>query len=101
MKRLILPAVIALGLVCVGQAQAAVETYTVDLNGYAVIGFVGNTPEEFARAQQQANSWELQRHLLLKPQSIKAVAVDRTEGSAMSQVQLRQAIIQTALAKGP
>ncbi|WP_199098488.1 hypothetical protein [Dyella sp. ASV21] len=96
MKRLILPVVIALGLLCVGQANAAVETYMIDLNGYAVIGFVGNTPEEFARAQQQANSWELQRHLLLKPQSIKAVAVDRSEGSAMSQVDVHSSIISVA-----
>jgi hypothetical protein len=102
MKRIILPAVVAVfALACIGQAQAAVETYTVDLNGYAVIGFVGSTPEEYARAQQQANSWEVQRHLMLKPQSIKAVAIDQSNGVALNQTQLREAIVQAALAKVP
>lgn len=101
MKRLILPAVIALGLACVGQASAAVETYTVDLNGYAVVGFVGHSPDDFARAQQLANGWERERHLMLKPQSIKAVAIDQSQGAALSQAQLQQAIVDAALAKSP
>ncbi|WP_430390581.1 hypothetical protein [Dyella sp. 20L07] len=101
MKRLILPAVIALGLVCAGQASAEVETYTVDMNGYAVIGFVGNSPADFALAQRDASSWEAQRHLMLKPQSIKAVAIDESQGVAMSQTELKNAIINAALAKGP
>jgi hypothetical protein len=100
MKRLILPAFIALGLAVAGTASATVETYTVDLNGYAVIGFVGNSAEDYARAQQQANAWERERHLMLKPQSIKAVAIDESQG-ALSDVQLRQAIIAASLAKGP
>jgi len=102
MKRLILPAVAALGLACFhGQAHAAVETYQVNLNGYAVVGFVGSTPEEFALAQRQANRWEMQRHLMLKPQSIKAVAIDQSKGLALNQEQLRQAIVSAALAKVP
>nr|WP_199045221.1 hypothetical protein [Dyella sp. ASV24] len=102
MKRFILTAVVAaVGLACIGQAQATVETYTVDLNGYAVIGFVGSTPDDYARAQQQASSWELQRHLMLKPQSIKAVAIDESQGVALNQAQLRDAIVQAALAKTP
>ena len=101
MKRLIIPTVIALGLVCVGQANAAVETYTVDLNGYAVMGFVGSTPEEFALAQQKASGWETQRHLMLKPQSIKAVAIDQSNRTAMTKSELRSAIIAAAQAKSP
>lgn len=102
MKRMILTSVVAaIGLACIGQAQAAVETYTVDLNGYAVIGFVGSTPEDFARAQQQANSWELQRRLMLKPQSIKAVAIDQSQGVALNDAQLHEAIVKAALAKTP
>jgi hypothetical protein len=101
MKRLILPAVIALGLVFASTASAAVETYTVDLNGYAVIGFVGHSPEDFARAQQQAQGWERERHLMLKPQTIKAVAIDQSEGAALSEAQLKQAIVAAALAKRP
>jgi len=102
MKRFILTAIVAaVGLACVGQAQATVETYTVDLNGYAVIGFVGSTPEDYAHAQQQANSWELQRHLMLKPQSIKAVAIDESQGVAYNDAQLRAAIVKAALAKTP
>lgn len=101
MKRLILPAVIALGLACVGQASAAVETYTVDLNGYAVVGFVGHSPEDFARAQQLANGWERERHLMLKPQSIKAVAIDQSQGAALGRAGLQQAMVDAALAKGP
>ncbi|WP_114238359.1 hypothetical protein [Dyella sp. C9] len=100
MKRLIFPAVIALGLACAGQAYA-VETYTVDLNGYAVVGFVGNSPEDFALAQRQADNWEIQRHLMLKPQSMKAVAINQSEGTAMSNAELRNAILTAALAKGP
>lgn len=101
MKRLIIPAVIALGIACVGQANAAVESYTVDMNGYAVIGFVGSTPEDFALAKLQASNWETQRHLMLKPQSIKAVAIDESQGVAMSQTELRNAILTAALAKTP
>jgi len=102
MKRMIIPAAVAVvALAWVGQAQASVETYTVDMNGYAVIGFVGNTPADFARAQQQANGWETQRHLMLKPQSIKAVAIDQSQGVALNQAQLREAIVQAALAKTP
>jgi len=102
MKRMILPAVVAaLGFACIGSAHAAVETYMVNMNNYAVIGFVGNTPADFARAQQRADSWETQRHLMLKPQSIKAVAIDQSQGVAFNQVQLREAIVQAALAKTP
>jgi hypothetical protein len=102
MKRMILPAVVvALGFACIGAAHATVETYTVDMNGYAVIGFVGSTPEDYARAQQQANGWETQRHLMLKPQSIKAVAIDQSQGVALNKEQLREAIVQAALAKTP
>jgi hypothetical protein len=101
MKRLIIPAVIALGFACVSQANASVETYTVDMNGYAVIGFVGTTPEDFVLAQHQAKGWETQRHLLLKPQSIKAVAIDESQGVAMSQADLKHAIVAAALAKTP
>ena len=102
MKRTMLTAVVAaVGIACVSQAQAAVETYTVDLNGYAVVGFVGNSPEDYARAQQQANNWEVQRHLMLKPQSMKAVAIDESQGVALNQAQLRDAIVQAALAKTP
>ncbi|MHA6203059.1 hypothetical protein ACXU4B_01380 [Dyella soli] len=101
MKRLIIPAVVALGFACIGQANAAVETYTVDLNGYAIVGFVGSTPEDFARAQQQANGWEVQRHLMLKPQSMKAVAINQSENTAMTRDELRSAIIAAALAKVP
>jgi hypothetical protein len=100
MKRLIIPVVIALGIACAGQASA-VETYTVDMNGYAVIGFVGNSPEDFALAQRQASSWEAERHLMLKPQSIKAVAINQSEGVAMTQADLRKAIVAAALAKSP
>ena len=99
MKRLILSAVVAFGLACVGQASAAVETYTVDLNGYAVVGFVGNTPADFALAQRQASGWETQRHLMLKPQSMKAVAIDQSKGVAMSRAQLNHAIAVAAFAK--
>jgi|GEM_PF-1003877 len=102
MKRMILTSVVAaVGLACIGQAQATVETYTVDLNGYAVIGFVGSTSADYARAQQQAKSWELQRHLMLKPQSIKAVAIDQSEGVALNDAQMRDAIVKAALAKTP
>jgi len=102
MKRIILPAVVAVfALAWIGQAQATVETYTVDFNGYAVVGFVSSTPEDYARAQQQANGWETQRHLMLKPQSIKAVAIDQSQGVALNQEQLRAAIVQAALAKTP
>lgn len=101
MKRSILPAIIVLGLAFAGTASAAVETYTVDLNGYAVIGFVGHTPEDFARAQQQANGWERERHLMLQPQTIKAVAIDESQGVALNDTQLKQAIVAAALAKGP
>jgi hypothetical protein len=102
MKRTIIPvAVAAFAFAWISQAQAAVETYTVDMNGYAVIGFVGSTPEDYARAQQQANGWETQRHLMLKPQSIKAVAIDQSSGVALNQTQLRAAIVQAALAKTP
>lgn len=102
MKRMILATVVAaVGFAGMGAAHAAVESYTVSMNGYAVIGFVGSTPAEFARAQQQANSWEMQRHLMLKPQSIKAVAIDQSQGVALNQAQLRDAIVQAALAKTP
>jgi hypothetical protein len=97
MKRLIIPAVIAFGVVCVAQAHAAVETYTVDMSGgYAVVGFVGTTPADFALAQQQANGWETQRHLMLKPQSMKAVAIDESQGVALSPTELRNAIVAAA-----
>lgn len=101
MKRLIIPTVIAIGAACIiGQAQAAVETYTVDMaGGYAVVGFVGTTPEDFALAQQQANGWETQRHLMLKPQSMKAVAIDQSQGVALSPTDLRNAIVAAAQTK--
>lgn len=101
MKRLITPVLITMGLACVGQASAAVETYTVDLAGYAVVGFVGHTPEDFARAQQLANGWERERHLMLKPQSIMAVAIDQSQGAAVSQAPLHQTTVSPALAKTP
>jgi hypothetical protein len=100
MKRLIIPVVAVLGFACM-QAHAAVETYTVDLAGYAIVGFVGTTPEDFARAQHEAANWETQRHLTLKPQSMKAVAIDESQGVALNDTQLRQAIVQAALAKTP
>ncbi|WP_130618386.1 hypothetical protein [Dyella amyloliquefaciens] len=100
MKRQILPAVIVLGLAFAGTASA-VETYTVDENGYAVIGFVGHSPEDFARAQQQAKGWERDRHLMLVPQSIKAVAIDESQGVALSDEQLKQAIVAASVAKRP
>jgi hypothetical protein len=101
-KRPILSTIAALVLAGLyGQAHAAVETYQVNLNGYAVVGFVGSTPEEFALAQHQANRWEMQRHLMLKPQSIKAVAIDQSKGVALDREQLRQAIVSAALAKVP
>lgn len=100
MKRLIIPVAAALGLAC-AQAHAAVETYTVDLAGYAIVGFVGTTPEDFSRAQQLASSWEGQRHVMLKPQSMKAVAIDQSQGVALNDAQLRRAIVQAALAKTP
>ncbi|QNK01945.1 hypothetical protein [Dyella telluris] len=102
MKRTILSAVVAVvAFAWIGQAQATVETYTVDLNGYAIIGFVGSTPEDYAHARQQATNWETQRHLMLKPQSIKAVAIDQSQGVAYNDAQLREAIVKAALAKTP
>jgi len=38
---------------------------------------------------------------MLKPQSIKAVAIDQSQGVALNQAQLREAIVQAALAKTP
>ena len=100
MKRLIIPTIIAFGVACIGQAQAAVDTYTVDMpGGYAIVGFVGTSPADFALAQQQANSWEAQRHLMLKPQSMKAVAIDESQGVALNQVDLRNAIVAAAQSK--
>ena len=101
MKRLIIPTVIALGVACLGQAQAAaVETYTVDMaGGYAVVGFVGTTPEDFAIAQREAAAWEAQRQLTLKPQSMKAVAIDESQGVALSPTDLRNAIVAAAQSK--
>ncbi|WP_266151090.1 hypothetical protein ISN76_20265 [Dyella halodurans] len=101
MKRLIIPAVIALGFAFIGQANAAIETYTVDLNGYVVVAFVGATPAEVAQAEHLAKSWEAQRHLMLKPQSMKAIAVRQSATVALTQAQLRSAIVGAALAKGP
>lgn len=94
MKRLIIPTVIAFGVACIGQAHADVDTYTVDMpGGYAIVGFVGTTPADFALAQQQANAWEAQRHLTLKPQSMKAVAIDESQGVALNPTELRDAIV--------
>jgi hypothetical protein len=101
MKRALLPTLVALGIVFAGQASAAVETYTVDLNGYAVIGFVGSTPEDFAQAQRDARNWEIQRELDLKPQTMKAVAIDESQNTAMTDSQLANAIVAAALAKRP
>jgi len=101
MKRALIPTLIALGIVFAGQASAAVEVYTVDLNGYAVVGFVGNTPEDFAQAQRDARNWEIQRDLDLKPQSMKAVAINESQATAMTDQQLANAIVTAALAKRP
>ncbi|MFC4528078.1 hypothetical protein ISN76_13735 [Dyella halodurans] len=101
MKRLIIPTVIAFGVACAAQAQAsAVETYTVDMSGgYAVVGFVGTTPEDFAIAKREAAAWEAQRQLTLKPQSMKAVAIDESQGVALSPTDLRNAIVAAAQSK--
>lgn len=101
MKRLMFPMVLALGFACVGQANAAVRTYTINLNGYAVVGFVGSTPAEAAQAQRLANSWELQRHLMLKPQSMKAVAIRESPAVALTEAELSRAIASAALSKHP
>lgn len=57
MKRLIIPMVVVLGFACIDQANATVETYTVELNGYEVVGFVGSTPAEVAQAEHLAKNW--------------------------------------------
>jgi hypothetical protein len=101
MKRLTFTMFVALGFACVGQANAAVRTYTINLNGYAVVGFVGATPAEVAQAQRLANSWELQRHLMLKPQSMKAVAIRQSPAVALTQAELSRAIASAALRKHP
>ncbi|AIF49438.1 hypothetical protein [Dyella japonica] len=101
MKRTMISMVVALGIACIGQANAAVETYTVDMNGYVIVGFVGSTPAEVAQAQRLARNWEAQRHLMLKPQSMKAVAIRQSPIDALTQTELRSAIVSAALAKGP
>jgi len=102
MKRVIIPVVIAFGFACVGQAYAAVDAYTVNLaGGYAVQGFVAHTPDEFAQAQVQARGWEERRHLMLVPQTIKAVAIDQSQGTAMNETELKNAIVAAAMAKRP
>jgi len=93
--------IVALGFACVGQANAAVRTYIVNLNGYAVVGFVGATPAEMAQAQRLANSWELQRHFMLKPQSMKAVAIRQSPYVALTEAELSRAIASAALHKPP
>jgi hypothetical protein len=101
MKLLMIPMVVGVGFAYVGQASAAVETYTVPMNGYVVVGFVGATPAEVAQAEHLAKSWEAQRHLMLKPQSIKAVAIRQSPTVALTQAELRGAIVSAALAQTP
>jgi hypothetical protein len=58
MKRLIIAASVAMGMVCASSASAArLETYVVNLHfGYGLIAFVGNSPAESARARQAADN---------------------------------------------
>ncbi len=84
MKRLIVAATVAFGLVCASSANAAkYDTYTANLNfGYGLMVFVGHTPAEYANAQRAAGNWEGRRHVGLGPQTIAAVAVDESAGVA-------------------
>lgn len=84
MKRLIIAATVALGFVCVSNANAAkYETVTTDLRiGYQLMAFVGHSPAEYAQAQRAANMWEARRHLGLGPLTITAVAIDNSAGVA-------------------
>lgn len=84
MKRLIVAAAVAVGLVCAGSASAAkYETYTTALSfGYQLRALVGHTPAEYAQAQRVAGQSEALRHLALAPQTIFTVAVDDSAGTA-------------------
>jgi hypothetical protein len=95
MKRLTMSVVIALGFTCIGQASAAVEAYTVDMNGYMAVVFVGAMPGEVAQAEHLAKNWEAQRHLMLKPQSMKAFAIRQSPTVALTQAELHRAIVST------
>ena len=101
MKRLMIPVVVALGLACTGPVSAAVEAFTVDMNGYTVVAFVGATPAEVAQAEHLAKNWEAKRHMMLEPQTMKAVAVRQSPTVALTEAELRSAIVSAALAKVP
>lgn len=92
MKRLMIPAVIALSFACIGHANAAVEAYTVDMNGYVVVAYVGATPAEVAQAEHLAKNWEAQRRMMLRPQSTIAVAARQSPTVALTQAEIREAI---------
>jgi hypothetical protein len=85
MKRAIIVATIVLGTACVGSAQAAIETYMLPVanaHGYAILGFVGHTPAEFAQARRQARMWEARRQLGIGPLTVTAMAVDASSDVA-------------------
>ncbi|MFC4528158.1 hypothetical protein ISN76_14140 [Dyella halodurans] len=92
MKRLMISTVVTLGFAWIGQVNAEVETYTINVNGHVVVGFVGATPAEVAQAQHLAKNWEAQRHLMLKPQSMKAVAIRQSPSGALTQAELCRAV---------
>jgi hypothetical protein len=101
MKPWTIPLVAALGFTGIGQANAAVEAFTVPMNGYVIVAFVGATPAEVAQAQRLAKRWEAQRHLMLKPQSMKAVFIRQSPTDALTQAELRSAAIAAARAHMP
>ncbi|RDI99400.1 hypothetical protein DVT68_00615 [Dyella solisilvae] len=101
MKRLTISMLVALGFACIGQASASIETYTVNMDGHTVVGFVGATPAEVAQAERLARNWENQRHLMLKPPSMKAVAIRQSPSIALTKAELRRAIVSAALTKEP
>jgi hypothetical protein len=101
MKRLMIPVVVAIGFACMEQAHAAVEALTVDMNGYVIVGFVGATPAEVAQAERLAKNWEAQRHMMLRPQTMKAVAIRQSPTVALTEAELRTAIVSAALAQVP
>ncbi|WP_199536018.1 hypothetical protein [Dyella solisilvae] len=71
------------------------------MNGYVVVAFIGATPAEVAQAQRLAKNWEAQRHLMLKPQSMKAVAIRQSPTVALTQAELRSDLVSAALAEPP
>jgi hypothetical protein len=101
MKHPIRTLTITIGFACIGQVNAAVETYTFGMNGYEVIAFVGATPAEMAQAQHLAKDWENQRRLMLKPQSMRAIAIRQSPTVALTQAGIRTAIIRAAQARWP